>query len=139
VVINQGVTPIFLGGSGVTTSTGALLAGVVGASKTIAYTGAIYGIASGAAQTVSLRLPSIQNAKYVNAKREHVLFRRGARHRCWNDVRFHRGHYGSEQRWRIADRKSWRGCLATSSWPVSPDWIKFSHRVINRDAYRIYE
>jgi hypothetical protein len=27
VVINQGVTPIFLGGSGVTTSTGALLAG----------------------------------------------------------------------------------------------------------------
>jgi hypothetical protein len=48
-ITNTTTTPIFLGGSGVTLTTGALLPGIVGASKTISTTAAIFGIAGSAA------------------------------------------------------------------------------------------
>ena len=44
IVVQTTTTPIYLGGSGVTTSTGHLLPGVVGASIAIPFTGALYGI-----------------------------------------------------------------------------------------------
>ena len=47
---NTGTTPIYVGGAGVTTSTGFPIPGAAGASLTLAYTGALYGIsASGTA------------------------------------------------------------------------------------------
>jgi hypothetical protein len=54
VVTNLGTTPIYLGGSAVTTSNGAFLAGIVGASKMIPFTGAVYGIVGVGTQSVSV-------------------------------------------------------------------------------------
>lgn len=51
-IINGGTTDVFIGDSGLTIGTGALLVGVKGASITISSQAAIYGIA-GSAQTVS--------------------------------------------------------------------------------------
>lgn len=52
-IVNTTTTPIYLGGSGVTTSTGQLLPGVVGASLTLPYTGALYGIVASGTATVT--------------------------------------------------------------------------------------
>lgn len=57
VIENHGTTNVFLGNSGVTTSTGLLLPGVVGASVAIETTEAIYGIVGTGTQAVS----SIEN------------------------------------------------------------------------------
>jgi hypothetical protein len=51
-VIQHGTTPVYVGLTGVTTTTGALLAGVAGATLTFDTEAAIYG-ASGGTQTVS--------------------------------------------------------------------------------------
>lgn len=50
---NTGTTPIYVGGAGVTTSTGFLIPGVAGASLTVAYTGALYGITGSGTAAVS--------------------------------------------------------------------------------------
>ena len=52
-VVNAGTTPVYLGGSGVTTSTGALLPGVLGATVTINTTAAIYGIVTTGSEAVT--------------------------------------------------------------------------------------
>jgi hypothetical protein len=53
-ITNLGTTAIYIGDSpSVTTSNGQLLPGVVGASISLPVTCAIYGISSGAAQSVS--------------------------------------------------------------------------------------
>jgi hypothetical protein len=52
-VVNAGTTPIYLGGSGVTTTTGTLLPGIVGASVTINTQAAVYGTTASGSQTVS--------------------------------------------------------------------------------------
>lgn len=52
-VINHGTTACYLGHPGLTTSTGAFLPGVLGASITIATQDAVYGISAGT-QTVSV-------------------------------------------------------------------------------------
>jgi len=54
VITNTGTTPLFVGNSGVTTATGALLPGVVGASKTIPFVGAIFGVVSSGSQIVTV-------------------------------------------------------------------------------------
>jgi len=54
VVTNLGTTPVYLGGSGVTTATGAFLPGVAGASKTIPAATAVYGIVGTGTQNVSV-------------------------------------------------------------------------------------
>jgi hypothetical protein len=55
VVTNYGTTPVYLGSSSsVTTSNGVLLPGIVGASKTITTTGAIYCVTATATQTVGV-------------------------------------------------------------------------------------
>jgi len=54
VVTNMGATPVYLGGAGVTMINGALLPGVVGASKTIPTTTAVYGIVGANSQIVSI-------------------------------------------------------------------------------------
>ena len=49
-VENTGTTPVYLGGSGVTSTTGFLLPGVAGASLTMSFSGALYAVtASGTA------------------------------------------------------------------------------------------
>jgi hypothetical protein len=48
-IVNTTTTPIYLGGSGVTTTTGELLPGIVGASITLNTTAAVYGIAGSTA------------------------------------------------------------------------------------------
>jgi hypothetical protein len=53
-IINTGTIAVFIGPSGVTTSTGALLPGIAGASITIPTTAAVYGIVSNGSQTVSV-------------------------------------------------------------------------------------
>ena len=54
VITNLGTTDVYLGeNANVTTATGHLLPGTKGASVSFATTGAIYGITSGSAQTVS--------------------------------------------------------------------------------------
>jgi hypothetical protein len=53
VIENHGTTPVYLGHSGVTTTTGLLLPGVVGASVAIETTEAIYGIVASGTQVVS--------------------------------------------------------------------------------------
>ena len=50
---NTSTTAVWLGGSGVTTSTGMLLPGILGASDTICTTAAIYGIVATGSETVS--------------------------------------------------------------------------------------
>ena len=54
VITNTGTTAVYLGGASVTTANGALLAGVAGASKTIPFTGAVFGIAASGSQTVTV-------------------------------------------------------------------------------------
>lgn len=53
-IVNHGTTAVYVGEQGVTTTTGVLLAGAVGANISFATTAPIYGITSGAAQTVSI-------------------------------------------------------------------------------------
>jgi cytoskeletal protein RodZ len=53
-ITNLGTTAVFLGNTGVTTSTGVLLPGVVGASKTVPFVGQIFGIVASGTQTVSV-------------------------------------------------------------------------------------
>jgi hypothetical protein len=53
-ITNLGTTAVFLGIAGVTTVNGALLPGVVGASKTIPVTGAVFGIVASGSQIVSV-------------------------------------------------------------------------------------
>lgn len=52
-IINHGTTAVYLGPTGLTTSTGVLLAGVVGASITIPTQAAIFGVVASGTQTVS--------------------------------------------------------------------------------------
>lgn len=52
-VTNTGTTAVYLGGSGVTTTTGAYLPGVVGATITIPFSGALYGIVASGTQLVT--------------------------------------------------------------------------------------
>lgn len=52
-VTNTGNVAVYLGASGVTTGTGELLPGTVGASLTISFTGALYGIVGSGNQTVT--------------------------------------------------------------------------------------
>lgn len=52
-VTNTSTTPVYLGGSGVTTSTGQLLPGILGASVTINTTAAVYGIVGTGTETVT--------------------------------------------------------------------------------------
>ena len=53
-IINTGTTDVYLGESGVTTSTGHLLTGTKGASVSFTTTQAVYGINSGGSQTVTI-------------------------------------------------------------------------------------
>jgi hypothetical protein len=53
VIENTGTTPVYLGGPGVTTSTGLLLPGVLGASLTLPVSAAIYGVVASGTQTVT--------------------------------------------------------------------------------------
>lgn len=52
-VVNLGTTAVYLGGSGVTTTTGLLLTGAVGAEREIETSEAVYGIVAAATQDVS--------------------------------------------------------------------------------------
>lgn len=52
-VVNTSTTDIYIGGSGVTTSSGLLLPGVKGASLTLAFTGALYGVVASGTATVT--------------------------------------------------------------------------------------
>lgn len=51
-VENTGTTPVYLGGSGVTSTTGFLLPGVAGASLTISFSGALYAVSTGTAAVI---------------------------------------------------------------------------------------
>lgn len=53
-IVNHGTTDVLIGLSGVTTSTGLLLAGVKGQTITIYTTAAVYGIVGTGTQTVSV-------------------------------------------------------------------------------------
>lgn len=54
-VVNvTGAQQVYVGGAGVTTTTGVLLPAAIGASITIPFSGALFGIAVTAAQTVSV-------------------------------------------------------------------------------------
>jgi len=52
-VTNDSTTDVFLGGLGVTASTGVMLPGTKGASVTLPFTGALYGIVASGTETVS--------------------------------------------------------------------------------------
>ena len=52
-VVNHGTTDVFLGGSTVTSGTGVLLLGVKGASITLPFAGALYGVTATGSQPVS--------------------------------------------------------------------------------------
>jgi hypothetical protein len=52
-VINSGTTAIYLGGAGVTASTGVMLPGVAGASITLAFTGDLYAVTAAGSQPVT--------------------------------------------------------------------------------------
>jgi hypothetical protein len=52
-ICNTTTTAIYIGGSGVTASTGSLLAGVIGACLTVNTTAALYGISGGSSATVT--------------------------------------------------------------------------------------
>jgi monoamine oxidase len=54
VVTNVGTTTVYLGGSSVSTSTGAYLAGAVGAAKVVPYSGAVYAVVAVGTQTVTV-------------------------------------------------------------------------------------
>lgn len=51
---NTGTVAVYIGNSNVTTTTGMLLPGVVGASITIAFSGAVYGIAATGTEPVTV-------------------------------------------------------------------------------------
>jgi hypothetical protein len=53
-IVNHGTTAVFVGPSGVTASTGQLLAGVAGQALTYQFTGALYGITASGTQVVSV-------------------------------------------------------------------------------------
>jgi hypothetical protein len=53
-ITNLGTTDVFIGNTGVTTTTGDLLPGTKGASITVPTNAAVFAVASGAAQTVSV-------------------------------------------------------------------------------------
>lgn len=53
VIINHGTTDVYVGATGLTTSTGALLPGVKGAALTITGEAAVFGIVATGSQTVS--------------------------------------------------------------------------------------
>lgn len=52
-VENLGTVAVYLGNSGVTTTTGFLLPGVVGASVTFPFAGAVYGVVASTSQSVA--------------------------------------------------------------------------------------
>lgn len=52
-IVNDSTVDVFLGGSGVTTSTGVLLAGTKGQTLTLSFSGALYGIVGTGTETVS--------------------------------------------------------------------------------------
>ena len=52
-VENTGTTPVYLGGSGVTSTTGFLLPGVAGASLTMSFSGALYAVTASATAAVT--------------------------------------------------------------------------------------
>ena len=52
-IVNSGTADVYLGPSGLTTSTGILLKGIPGAALTISTAAAVYGIVAAATQTVS--------------------------------------------------------------------------------------
>lgn len=52
-IVNHGTTAVFVGDSTVTTTTGLLLAGVVGASVSVPTKGAVYGVVASGSQVVS--------------------------------------------------------------------------------------
>ncbi|HEY7298559.1 MAG TPA: hypothetical protein VH684_11540 [Xanthobacteraceae bacterium] len=54
VIANHGTTAVYIGGSGVATSTGILLPGTVGATITIPTSAAVYGIVASGSQTVGV-------------------------------------------------------------------------------------
>lgn len=54
VITNIGSVSVFVGGSGVTTTNGALLLGSAGSAKVISFNGAIYGIVASGSQTVTV-------------------------------------------------------------------------------------
>jgi hypothetical protein len=54
IIINMSTTPVYIGASGVTTSTGSYLAGVIGATIVIPTQAAIYGIVSSGTGSVSV-------------------------------------------------------------------------------------
>lgn len=53
VIVNLGTTPVYIGPVGVTTATGVLLIGVVGAAVSIPTTAALYGIVASTSEAVS--------------------------------------------------------------------------------------
>jgi hypothetical protein len=53
-VTNLGTTDVWVGGPNVTPSTGSLLPGVYGASLSLPFYGAVYGITTGGSQGVSV-------------------------------------------------------------------------------------
>ena len=55
IIINMSTVPVFLGASGVTTTTGSYLAGVVGAAVVIPTTAAIYGVVGSGTGSVSVQ------------------------------------------------------------------------------------
>jgi hypothetical protein len=54
IIENAGTTAVYIGGSGVTTATGMLLPGVLGASIAIETTAAVYGITASGTQAVTI-------------------------------------------------------------------------------------
>lgn len=54
VVVNHGTTPVYVGKSGVTTSTGVLLAGVAGQTLYLDTAGELYGITASGTQVVGV-------------------------------------------------------------------------------------
>lgn len=52
-IVNSGTTDVFIGGSGVTTTTGTLLKGIPGAALAVNSKAAIYGVVASSTQTVS--------------------------------------------------------------------------------------
>ncbi len=52
-IVNSGTTPVYIGVTGVTTATGVLLPGSVGAALTLPTTAAVYGVVASSTQAVS--------------------------------------------------------------------------------------
>lgn len=58
-LVNNGSTSVYIGNSGVTTTTGQLLLGMAGYPLPIYFTGAVYGISSSGSQTISYHEESV--------------------------------------------------------------------------------